>query len=831
MKKIVGVCLFLSAGLFAVSCKSVAEPEKTNTLKLWYDAPAEYFINALPIGNGRLAAMTYGRPSEEVVHLNEETLWSGGPVDLNPNPSSPQYLPQVRKALDADNYAEADKLVRNMQGYFSQSYAPVGDLLIHQKLDGEVKDYRRELDLKEAVATTSFSVGGVQYRREMFVSYPDQLIYIHLTSSKPEKLSLAVSLKSLLHPVFSQEDGELVMDGRAPSHADPTYMNTSDQPVRWDDPCKGMRCRTRVKAVENDGDCRLAGDSLLLTNASKVTLAVSIATSFNGFDKCPVSDGRDEKALAKSYLKSVPSAPYDEIKQRHIKDYQSYFNKVNLYLKGNDEAEKLPTDERLIRYQQQPDDLGLEALLFNYGRYLFISSSRKGGVPANLQGKWSVDLRPAWSCNYTVNINLEMNYWAADKMGLSEPGMPLVEQISNMAKTGKYTARNFYNCRGWAAGHNSDIWALTNPVGHVGMGDPQWANWNMAAPWLCQHLWDKYLYNGDEDYLRTVAYPVMKGAAEFCQDWLIDDGHGHLLTSPSTSPENRYIGNDGKQWAVAKGATMDLALIRNLFDNTIEACKVLNTDASMAESLQASLDKMLPYQIGRKGNLQEWAEDYAEADSTHRHVSHLFALHPGHDISLWKTPELFEACKQTLRIRGDEGTGWSRAWKICFWARLLDGDHAHRLLRSALTFTQERGFSESGGTYANLLNACPPYQIDGNFGAVEGISEMLLQSHLGEIHLLPALPEEWSEGSIRGLRARGGYTCSIQWKDAKLEKAEIVSDCAGDCRLRTNCQVRIKGTETIDTEKVESSEGWTYVTTFKAEKKGRYVLLPLESKE
>lgn len=829
MKQWLRACLFLLGSLFAISCTDVARPVKTNALSLWYDEPAEYFINALPIGNGRLAAMVYGNPSEEVVHLNEETLWSGGPVDLNPNPSAPDYLPQIRKALDENKYEEADKLVRNMQGYFSQSYAPVGDLLIRQKLDGKVENYRRELDLKEAVATTSFSVDGVQYRREMFVSYPDQLIYMRLTSSEPEKLSLSVSLRSLLHPVFLLEEGELVMDGRAPSHADPTYMNTSDQPVRWDDACKGMRCRTRVKAVENDGDCRVSGDSLLLTNASKVMLAVSIATSFNGFDKCPMSEGRDEKALAKNYLLSVQSAPYDEIKKRHIEDYQSYFNKVNLYLKGNEEAEKLPTDERLLRYQKQRDDYGLETLLFNYGRYLFISSSRKEGVAANLQGKWNVDLRPAWSCNYTVNINLEMNYWAADKMGLDELGMPLVNQIRNMSETGRYTARNFYNCRGWAAGHNSDIWAITNPVGHVGMGDPQWANWNMASPWLCQHLWDKYLYNGDEDYLREVAYPVMKGAAEFCQDWLVDDGHGRLLTSPSTSPENRYIGDDGKQWAVAKGATMDIALIRNLFENTIEACKVLHIDMDMAETLQASLAKMLPYQIGRKGNLQEWAQDYAEADSTHRHVSHLFALHPGHDISLWKTPELFNACKQTLRIRGDEGTGWSRAWKICFWARLLDGNHAHRLLQNALAFTDERGFSERGGTYTNLLNACPPFQIDGNFGVIEGICEMLLQSHLGEIHLLPALPQEWAEGSIQGIRARGGYNCSIQWSKSKLEKAEIVAERAGVCRVRTNCPIRIKGDKTIETQKIELPEGVTYVTTFHAEKKGRYVILPIEA--
>lgn len=776
-----------------------SEIKGTNVLKLWYDKPAEYFINALPTGNGRLGAMVYGRTKDEVINLNEETLWTGGPVNLNPNPNSPLVLPDIRKALKNDDYATADKLSRKMQGYFSQSYAPVGDLLIHQDFTGEVKDYYRDLDLSNATTTTIFNANGIEYKREVIVSYPDQLILINVSSSQPGKLALKLALQSLLKPQFKKEGNTLIMVGRAPSHADPTYMSTSDTPVKWGDDCKGMRVQTHVKIINTDGNVLTTDKNISLSNASYATIAVSIGTSFNGFNKCPFSEGRDEYKEAKSRMDAVGSTVYEKLKKRHIEDYQHYFNKVQFSLNGNPQAEKLPIDERLQRYQNDKSDHGLETLLYNFGRYLMISSSRKGGIATNLQGIWNVDLQPAWSCNYTVNINLEMNYWGTDKVGLEDMSWPLVNQIKNMAETGKYTARNFYNCSGWAASHNSDIWALTNPVGHIGRGDPQWANWCMAAPWLCQHLWDKYLYSNDKEYLKQTAYPLMKGAAEFCLDWLVDDGKGKLYTAPSTSPENRYIGKDGKAWAVAKGATIDLALIRNLFDNTIHASQTLNIDKAFADKLRKTMSKLYPYKIGSQGNLQEWAEDYKDSEPTHRHVSHLIALHPGHDISAWKTPDLFNACKKTLMIRGDGGTGWSRVWKICFWSRLLDGEHAYKLLQNDLAYTAERGFSEVGGTYSNLFNACPPFQIDGNYGVVEGISEMLMQSHLGEIHLLPALPKEWADGYIKGLRARGGYTISMNWKQAKLYEATLVSDKEQNCVIRSAVRLTIKDTKVKET--------------------------------
>lgn len=801
--------------------------KKNTLLKLWYNEPAEYFINALPLGNGRLAAMVYGRPETETINLNEETLWTGGPVNPDPNPGAKFYIHSVRKAISEKNYELADQLSRKMQGYFSQSYVPAGNLLLKQKLVGAVSSYYRDLDIETAVSTTRFTAGKITFTRECFVSAPDQVVVVHLTSDRKRGLNFTVSTNNQLKSEIYIDDNELVTSGHVPSHADPTYINTSKQPVQWDDTCKGMRFQQRIKILQNDGVQKNSGTEIHISNATNVTLVVSIASSFNGFDKCPVTGGRDEAALAAAYLIRLGSMDYNTLKKRHITDYSNYFNRLKFVIDGNKDTEQLPTDERLKRYKTDKTDHGLETLLYQYGRFLLISCSRPGGVAANLQGKWNIDLRPAWSCNYTTNINLEMNYWAAEKTGLSEMHEPMIQQVINMSKTGRDIAKNMYGLNGWVAGHNSDIWALTNPVGHTGMGDPQWANWIMAAPWVSQHLWEKFAYNGDRNYLLHTAYPVMKGAAEFCLQWLTDDGKGHLFTSPSTSPENRYYGEDGKSWAVTAGATMDLGLIRNLFENTIQACEILNIDSAFKKSMSLSLSKMLPYQIGKAGNLQEWATDYNETDPTHRHVSHLFCLHPGNDISANKTPELFNACKKTLETRGDGGTGWSRAWKVAFWARLLDGNHAYKLIQSDLEFCTDRGFSETGGTYPNLLNACPPYQIDGNFGVVEGMSEMLMQSHLNEIHLLPALPDAWKKGSISGLKARGGYEIILlNWENVTLKSAIIKSKINGECKLRTQQPVGISGQKTNSVPEI-SPAGKTWVTVFKVQEGKNYKILPI----
>ena len=779
---------------------------QNQSLKLWYKTPAEFFVNALPVGNGRLAAMVYGRPAEEIINLNEETMWAGGPANGNPNPAAPTFLAPIRKALDENNYELADQLSRKMQGNSCMPYMPIGDLVISQKLDGEVANYKRELDISKAINTTYFSVGNTVFTREVFVSAPDQVILIHFKSTAKKKLNFDISAKSVQKNRTAADKKEWTMSGTAPVDGDTP---------KWGDACKGMRFQLRIKSIENDGTETINEKGISVSNATTVTLAISFATSFNGYDKCPVSEGKDEVALAKNYLTALADKKYNDLKNRHIADYSNYFNRLKLELSHNAEAEKLPTDERLQRYQTDKSDQQLEVLLYQYGRYLLISSSRPGGIPANLSGKWSVGLRPPWKSSYTTNINLEMNYWAAEKTGLGDMVEPLISQIKNMSKTGAETAKNIYGCSGWAAAHNSDIWASTNPVGDM-KGDPRWANFSLAGVWLCQSLWEKFEYGQDKTYLQKTAYPIMKGAAEFCFDWLIDDGNGHFITSPSTSPENSFKLADGKTWSVTKCATVDLALIRNLFTNLIEASNILNIDADFKLKLQKTKDKLLPYQIGKKGNIQEWADDFDDKDPHHRHISHLICLHPGNEISVFTTPELFKASKKTLELRGDGGTGWAIVWKISFWARLLDGNHAYKMLQKDLTYTTEKGFTLSGGTYPNLLGAHPPYQIDGNYGVVEGISEMLLQSHQKEIYLLPALPEAWTIGSISGIKARGGFDVSINWEKGKLKIASILSKVGGICKFRTNCPISVRNV-LIKTEMQESIAGKSYLNIFETE--------------
>ena len=799
--------------IFTAFCAFI--PINSQTLKLWYKAPAGSFIQALPVGNGRLAAMVYGGTAEEIINLNEESFWTGGPVNNNPNPEAPSFLPKIRKALDNNDYALADELSKKMQGNYSSAYSPIGDLILKQKYEGEVSNYYRELDIAKAIATTRFNVGKNKFIREVFISAPDQLMVIHLTSSTPKTLNFQVSTKSLQKAISKADGKELIMSGNAPIAIDT---------IRWGDECKGMRFQVRIKSIENDGKETVNENGIRISEATTVTLVLSIATSFNGFERCPVSEGKDEVAVAKSYFSKLGNKSFANLKKAHIADYSSYFNRLRFELPKNQQAEILPTDERLQRYQTDKTDHGLEVLLYQYGRYLLISSSRPGGIPANLQGKWCSDINPPWKSNYTVNINTEMNYWAAQKTGLSDMTEPLIQQIMNMSKTGAETAKNEFAMQGWAAGHNSDVWALTNMVGSK-KHSPRSANFILAGPWLCQSVWEKYAYDGDKNYLRTIAYPLMKGAAEFCLDWLVDDGKGHLTTSPSTSPENLFKLPDEKSWSVAKGSTIDIALIRNLFSNLIEATEILNIDAEFRAKLQQTKSKLLPYRVGKNGNLQEWGEDFDDNDLHHRHVSHLVGLHPGNDISPISTPELANACKKTLETRGDGGTGWSLAWKISFWARLLDGNHAFKLLQTALNYTTEKKVVMSkGGTYPNLFCAHPPFQIDGNFGAVEGISEMLMQSHLKEIYLLPALPDAWSDGSIHGLRARGCYEISMIWEKYKLKSAVIYAKKSGTCIVRTNTPITIKGLK-VNAVEQNTSIGKTYLNTFETKAGTSYQII------
>jgi alpha-L-fucosidase 2 len=782
-------------------------------LKLQYNQPAVEWTEALPIGNGTLGAMIFGRVDSELIQLNEATLWSGGPVQKNVNPDAFKNLALIREALTNEDFEKAYNLTKNMQGAYSESFMPLGDLILTQDFGGQKPDlYHRSLDLQTGLAVTNFSVSGVNYKREIFASAPAQCIVIKLSADQLKKLSLTIDASSLLRNQKTIQNQSLVLNGKAPSHSDPNYIDYNKEPVVYEDAtgCRGMRFELIIKPIIKDGEVSSDGNKLVIKNASEVLLFVSAATSFNGFDKCPDSQGKDEHKLAESPIKKVVGKKYDSLLKEHIADFQHFFNRVSLQLNQKEtNKSNLPTDTRLEEYAKGEKDAGLEALFFQYGRYLLISSSRTHNTPANLQGIWNNKLRAPWSSNYTTNINLQMNYWPVESGSLSELFFPLDEFIKNVSVTGAETAKSYYHANGWVLHHNSDIWATTNPVGDLGKGDPMWANWYMGANWLSRHLWEHYQYTGDVAYLKKV-YPIIKGAAEFSLDWLQKDKNGYLVTMPSTSPENKYFYDGKKGGVVTTASTMDIGIIKDLFENTIEASKVLNTDLEFRQTVSQAADKLLPFQIGSKGQLQEWYKDFEDEDPHHRHTSHLYALHPANLISPLKTPQLAEAAKKTLQLRGDDGTGWSLAWKVNMWARLLDGNHAYKLFKNQLRLTKDNDpkYSRHGGCYPNLFDAHPPFQIDGNFAGTAGVIEMLMQSQNKEIHLLPALPDAWTDGEIKGITAKGNFTVAIKWNDGKMTQATIMSNNGGKCSVRAAVPFVI---EKLNIKSEKSSIGYSAV--------------------
>lgn len=753
-------------------------------MKLHYDRPAEYFEEALVIGNGTMGATLYGGVKKDKISFNDITLWTGEPESENSSPDAFNVIPEIRALLDNEDYEGADKAQYKVQGHYSENYQPLGTLTIEYLDDtAGISDYHRWLDIGNATARTQYLKDGKLFTSDYFASAPDSVIVIRLKSENKEGIHALLSFDSPLPHSSQVADNEISVEGYAAYHSFPVYYKAEDK-HRYD-PERGIHFKTLVRVLSVDGSVknRYSDSRIEIDGSTEVLILIANVTSFNGFDKDPVKEGRNYRSHVEKRMKCTIGKTYDALREAHIRDYKYYFDRVKLDL-GNtdDDIAALPTDKQLLFYtdckQQNPD---LEELYFQFGRYLLISSSRTPGVPANLQGLWNESVLPPWSSNYTVNINLEENYWASGTTNLIEMQYPLIEFIANLSKTGRKTAKDYYGVeRGWCLGHNSDIWAMTCPVG-LNEGDPSWACWTMGGTWLSTHIWEHYLFTLDKGFLCKF-YPVLKGAAEFCMDWLVEKD-GKLVTSPGTSPENKYITPDGYVGATSYGNTSDLAMIRECLIDAAEASKVLGVDKSFRKRIKKTLSRLYPYQIGKDGNLQEWYYDWQDQDPYHRHQSHLFGLYPGHHLSVEETPELAAACARTLQIKGDETTGWSTGWRVNLLARLRDGEKAYHMYRRLLRYVSPDNYKgedarRGGGTYPNLLDAHSPFQIDGNFGGCSGVIEMLMQSSTNKIVLLPALPESWADGKVQGICARGGFVVDMEWKNREVVSL-IVSSLKG----------------------------------------------------
>jgi alpha-L-fucosidase 2 len=806
MKVALKICVLICCPLFLLAQKKQIKKKTTSPtssaasvpsiqapLKLWYANPAQYFEEALVLGNGRQGATVFGGIATDKIYLNDLSLWSGEPVNANMNPQAYKNLPGVRKALQEKNYKKAGELIKKLQGKFSESYAPLGTLYLEINDDPYITDYYRELDIDNAIAKVKTTSNNNVIEREYLVSNPDKIFAIHLTSKKAGALGFTVYFQSLLQHTTHNNNNTIQINGIAPVKADPSYVQKTRNAVMFDSK-RGTRFTADVQIQSASGEITKTDSSLSLAGATEATIYVSMATSFNGFDKDPATKGLNNITIAETQMNHAKQAGWAEIKKQHVKDYQNYFKRVELKLAEKDLV-NLPTDERLKRYAKGEQDPYLETLYFQYGRYLLISSSRTPGVPANLQGLWNPYIQPPWSSNYTININAEENYWLAENTNLSEMHLPFLQFIGNLSTTGKITAKTFYNMPGWVAHHNSDIWAMSNPVGNFGNGDPVWANWAMGGTWASTHLWEHYLYTQDQNFLEKNAYPIMRGAAEFCLAWLIPDSSGQLITSPSTSPENTFKMPNGFVGSTFFGGTADLAMIRELFLDILAAQKVLKNDNEFAGKINTALNNLHGYQVGKAGNLQEWYYDWEDNEPKHRHQSHLYGLFPGNHVTVDKTPLIAAAAKKTLEIKGDETTGWSKGWRINLWARLKDGDHAYKMYRELLKYVPpdetKENYTNSGGTYPNLLDAHPPFQIDGNFGGAAAVAEMLVQSNAEYIELLPALPKAWPSGTIKGLKTRGNFEIEMSWNAGQVTNLKIKSSTQASAKVLMNGKMQM----------------------------------------
>jgi len=772
MKKLVfAFLIFISAACFA---------QNTSGLKLWYNKPAgNVWENALPIGNGRLGAMVYGNADTETVQLNEHTLWSGSP-NRNDNDASLASLPEMRQLIFAGRQKEAETLANKTiisKTSHGQMFEPLGSLRLAFTGRGDITNYYRDLDISRAVATTSYKAGGVTYKREALASFPDRIIVLRLTADRPGSITFTAYFSTpqpRAHVTRTKK--QLIIEGTTIDH------ETVPGLVKF----KG------IAGFKLEGGTVSGNDtSLTIEKANAVTIYISIATNFNNYHDLT----GNETARAKGYFDKAYTKTFSEILTVHVAAYQKYFNRVKLDL-GKTPAANLPTDERLKNFSTT-NDPQFVTLYYQYGRYLLISSSQPGGQPANLQGIWNNSLFPPWDSKYTININAEMNYWPAEKTNLADLHQPFLQMVKELSETGQQTAKNMYGARGWMAHHNTDIWRATGAVDGA-----LWGIWNNGGGWPSQHLWEHYLYNGDVTYLASV-YPILKTAAEFYASALVEHPKYHwLVMCPDMSPENSPAGRQGA--SIDAGVTMTNQIVFDVFSTAIKAAQILHKDAAFADTLKQMRSKLPPMQVGQHGQLQEWLEDLDDPKDNHRHISHLYGLFPSNQISPYRTPELYNAAKNTLIQRGDVSTGWSMGWKINWWARMLDGNHAYALIKNQLS---PLGRNEGGGgTYKNLFDAHPPFQIDGNFGCTSGITEMLMQSADGCINLIPALPDAWTTGNISCLRARGGFeVISLQWKDAKVVKVVIRSSIGGNMRLRSPNTLTMAGGEALKTATGENA--------------------------